>query len=144
MAICSDTVSTLDSSNSVSSIKPLYSYDHVKRNNSLFRRFSTSTLSQTAFSQKEEISRSSLYRRKSIPDYGHRVRGRRPSLRKFEYDALVEKIAVAQKSSNTLSLPGVLDAAASLAENRGTPFRSGVPSKKSSKKIVEVHFLHPV
>jgi hypothetical protein len=55
-------------------------------------------------------------------------------LGKFEYDALVEKIAVAQKSSNTLSLPGVLDAAASLAENRGTPFKSGVPSKKSSKK----------
>jgi hypothetical protein len=55
MALCSDTVSTPNNSTSVESIKPQYKTEPIQRNNSLFRRFSTSSLSQTEFSQKEEI-----------------------------------------------------------------------------------------
>ena len=121
MELSSDTVSRPKTSASVKTKKSANPNERIQRNNSLFRRFSTSSLSQTAFAQKEEISRASLYRRKRIENYGHRVRGRPSSLGKSEYDALVEKIAVAKKKSNTMSLSGVLEAAASLAENRGTP-----------------------
>jgi predicted DNA-binding transcriptional regulator AlpA len=58
-----------------------------RRNNRAFRRFSSSSLSVTAFAKKEGISRSSIYRRKSIQNYGHRLKGRRSSLGKSEYDA---------------------------------------------------------
>ncbi len=80
MAPSSDTVSGPNTSDSDEPIYSESNHQRTQRNNCLFRRFSTTSLSQTAFALKEEISRSSLYRRKSIQNYCHRLKGHRSSL----------------------------------------------------------------
>ena len=114
------------------------SHRAVKALNTLQRKFSASKLTPSEFAAIENISKSSIYRRLRSSHHGHRTRGRRPSLASNEFGALNEKIAIAQTSGNALSLPSVMETAASIADSRGTPFQGGFPSKNTAKKIVKV------
>jgi hypothetical protein len=125
--------STKDKSN-----KGATSAEAIRRNNTLFREFKNSGQTVSEFAAARKISASIIYRRMSDLHHGHGMRGKRQKLRIADGHAISEKVGISQKQSAAISLPGVMEVADELAQARGSGFASGVPSKRSAKKVLKV------
>jgi hypothetical protein len=71
--------------------------------------------------------------------HGHGIRGKRQKLRIADGHAISEKVGISQKQSAAISVTAWrCTEVDELAQARGSDFASGVPSKRSAKKVLKV------